>query len=172
MIRHLLALPLQRQIQDQALRMLMYHVTARAPPTTEGIHIRIVSIHQNPRLCRLQRDRQKLRRPEDAILSGPSFPRMAIQTMDKDNVNLGLWMCVDLGDFEAFDLVEVNSGALLSEVSVSLAAVTSSLVAQRKRGRTMLIWCSLWLCSTSRYSVCRRMGDLYMQETGLFQQVS
>jgi len=40
--------------------------------------------------------------------------------MHEDNIDLGVGMGVYLGDFEAFDVVKIDSGALCSHVIVSL----------------------------------------------------
>ena len=88
--------------------------------TAKRPNICIVAISQNSRLRGLQGSRQQIYRPEGAILARPTPAWIAVQTMYEDNIDLGVGMRVYLGDFVAFDVVEVDSGALCLHVIVSL----------------------------------------------------
>ena len=76
---------------------------------SKGIYICIVPVYQYPSLRRLQSDRQQLGGPEDALLGGPSLARVAIQPMDEYNVDFGIGVSVDLRQFVALDVVQVDS---------------------------------------------------------------
>lgn len=85
--------------------------------TTECINVRIVSVHQYPRLDRLQRNGQEVSGPEDAILSCPSPLRVSVQTVNEYDINFGVWVRVYFCRLEACDFVRIDSGALCIHTS-------------------------------------------------------
>ena len=100
--------------------MLVDIVGRRALPS-KGIHVGVISIHQDPRLGISQAFREQLGRPEDSVLGRPGFFRMAIETVDEDDtapcqlrpldaidpssysLDLRVVRTVDFGELQAID---------------------------------------------------------------------
>ena len=70
----------------------------------ERSDVRIVPIDQDPYLLFFKYWGQQLRRPEDlALFSRPCIMRVAVQPMDKDDVNVGWSRRRDFGQTKAVD---------------------------------------------------------------------
>ena len=84
--------------------MLVYHIRACAPLTSEGIYISIVTIHQNSGFGSLETRRQQIRRPENSIFGCPGVFGMAVQAMNQDNVDMRIGGGVYAGYLKALYL--------------------------------------------------------------------
>lgn len=69
--------------------MIMDSVLRRA--IGEGSYIRVITISQDPYSVRAKDLGQKIGRPKGAITGSPSVVRVAIQSMDKHNINQRLF---------------------------------------------------------------------------------
>ena len=66
--------------------------------TCKDSNIGIVSVRKDPAAFALEILREEVGRPEDFWLVGsPSVVWVAVETVDEDNVDLGLWRRVDFG---------------------------------------------------------------------------
>jgi hypothetical protein len=91
--------------------VIVYQVAAR-PSFPKGIYIRVVPVYQYSRLGRFQRDGQQLGGPEDPFRRRPCLLRMAVQPMNKNDVDFRIGVVVYFGELKSFNGVWVDCGAL------------------------------------------------------------
>ncbi len=70
--------------------MLVDKVVARTSVVATRIHIGVVAIDKHVRVGILERMRKQISRPIDPILSCPCLLRIAVESMDENDVDLGL----------------------------------------------------------------------------------
>lgn len=79
--------PQRTQAGDKMLRMVMQLVLRR--PSTEGSHIRIVAVGEDPDLEAAQGVWQQVGGPEDfgGLFGGPGMVRRAVEAVDKHDTD-------------------------------------------------------------------------------------
>ena len=74
--------------------MHVYEIVRRVDAMLLGVHVCIVSIHEDVGAGRPERMREEIRRPEDVVLCGPSSLGLPVQPMDQDDIDFRVRMCV------------------------------------------------------------------------------
>lgn len=98
--------------------MLMNIVGARTRTVSLRGHVCVVAIYQDIgiSIAFFERLGDQISRPEDAAILGlgrPCLLRFTVEAVDKNYVDLGIWMCIDCRYVETGDLL-VNRSLLYS----------------------------------------------------------
>lgn len=91
----------QRQAGDERLRVLVDKVVAGTAVVAARVHVGVVPVDQHVGLQAAQRCREEVGRPERAVGRGPGSFGGAVEAVDEDNVDIGIWVRVDGGRFVA-----------------------------------------------------------------------
>lgn len=89
------ALPVQSEVRNECLGMLVYEVVACAAVVLARVHIGVVPVDEDVGLDALEGLGQEIGRPEGAVAGGPCLFRVAVEAVDEDDVYLGVWVGVD-----------------------------------------------------------------------------
>jgi hypothetical protein len=83
----------------------MDEVVAGAPVIAAGVDVGVITIYQDIGMFCLQALREQIRRPKDAVGGRPGPLRIAIQTVDEDDVNFGVRVGINCGKLIALNML-------------------------------------------------------------------
>ncbi len=89
---------------DQSLRVLVDEVVTSAAAVLARVDVCVVAVDEDVGRSFFEGLWKQLCGPEKAILAGPCVPRLAVEAVDEDDVDLGVRVGEDARNLEAGDL--------------------------------------------------------------------